>query len=795
MKMPARKIVRNLKIAVAWCSYLAAFATAAGFGVRDRPASASTIQVSTYHGDGHRTGWNSQETLLAPAKVASAGFRELGNVALDGQVDAQPLYVGGQVIGRRAHNAIYTVTENDTVYAIDADTGAVLLQRNFGIPVPITKLPGFCNSNSGIVGINATPVIDPVARTLYVIVYTYENNAPVYRIHALDLGTLADKVPPVVVTGSGTLNPTNAKYDFNPATARSRAALLLNNGAVYAAFTGFCDLNANIARGWVLGWDAGTLLPLAPSVLLSRESSTPNNYFLSTVWMSGYGIAVDNAGSLFVVTGNSDPSGTAYQPPYGIAQSVVKLSSDLATVQSVFTPAGGSGADYATLERSDLDFGAGGVMVLPPQPGPYPYLVVAAGKYGAMYLLNSNDLGGYDEGPFPYPDRIFNSYTIGTCYCGESYFAGADGVGRVVSSGGNNVMVWRVNSSGIPSLSQESISAPIVNGTNQGFFTTISSNGVRAKSQVIWALGRPIDASAPIVTLYAFDPSAIDGSGRMATLFAGAAGSWPRFGRANLVPTVANGRVYVGSYKQLAIFGLSGTSDLVSFTASGTLAEGVGPLVNVVVDGKIIGTTSVGTTTATYSFSTTLAPNIHHDIQIQYINDITLPRRDRNLILNSIGVDGRTISATSAYEVYHAQAGGQGDIPSSGNMYWSGTAEFRLPATLFPLMPAGVKSLKTSVVARTSTTPSIQAEADPILPGHSLYGFLTAMQKGALTLRTRTGALIAVDDSEAVKTHRSVIPVIGGALLVHGEYDAAGVLHAVSILKAQDLKTLWGQDS
>jgi len=283
----------------------------------------------------------------------------------------------------------------------------------------------------------------------------------------------------------------------------------------------------------------------------------------------------------------------------------------------------------------------------------------------------------------------------------------------------------------------------------------------------------------------------------MATLFTGAAGSWPSPGNANLVPTVANGKVYVASYKQLAIFGLSsgGTSDVVSFTAYGTQAAGVGPLVNVIVDGKTIGSTSVGTTTATYAFNTTIAPNTAHDIQIQYTNDTVINGQDRNLILNSIGVDGRTTLATSSYEIYHAQAGGQGDFPSDGNMYWKGTAEFSLPATLFPSMAAAVKSAKTSAVLKSSTAPSIQADPGPALPGHSVYGVLVAMQKGSLTLRTREGKLVTIDNSLAVKSYQSVIPVVGGALLVRGDYDQAGVLHATSILRAKNLKTLWGKGS
>ena len=123
-------------------------------------------------------------------------------------------------------------------------------------------------------------------------------------------------------------------------------------------------------------------------------------------------------------------------------------------------------------------------------------------------------------------------------------------------------------------------------------------------------------------------------------------------------------------------------SDTISFTASSTLAGAIGAQVNLIVDGKVIGSATVGTAAATYSFNTTLAANTAHDIQVQYTNDAVINGQDRNLSLKSIGVDGQTISATSSYEVYHAQ--GQGNLSSDGNMYWNGTAEFSLPASLFP---------------------------------------------------------------------------------------------------------------
>jgi hypothetical protein len=215
----------------------------------------------------------------------------------------------------------------------------------------------------------------------------------------------------------------------------------------------------------------------------------------------------------------------------------------------------------------------------------------------------------------------------------------------------------------------------------------------------------------------------------------------------------------------------------------------------VIVDGKKVGSTSVGTTTTTYTFNAVLAPNVAHDIQIQYTNDTVIKGQDRNLILRSIATDGQTTLATSSYEVYHsAVGGGPGDIPSSGNMYWNGTAEFSLPATLFPSLAPALKVAKRSAGLKSSQTPSIQAEPTPAVADHAVYGVVVAMRMGILTLQTRTGVL-TVDARDALRTHRSVVPTIGGALLVRGQYSGAGVLHAQSILRAKNLTTLWGKDS
>lgn len=509
----------------------------------------SQQSVTTYHYDNLRSGWNSQEEILTSSSVSSPSFGLLYSVALDDQVDVQPLVVPRVYFGGGAHagehDVVYVATENDTVYAIDARTGTILLQRSLGSPVPS---PLGCNNNGPNVGINGTPVIDRDHDTMYVIAYTLEAGSPVYRIHALDLRTLADRVPPVVVAASHILK-NGSSFAFNATYQRQRPGLLLANGNVYAGFGSFCDFRADVSRGWVLGWRAGSLTPLPSNQLNDQLATTPTNFFLSSVWMSGYGLAADNRGYLYFVTGNSDPTSgpTTYDGFYNIQESVVKLAPDLSKVADLFTP-----SNVQSLDEADEDYGSGGALLVPEQPGSIPRLVAAAGKDGRMFLLNRDNLGGYTPGG---PDKDVSVQDIGGCWCGQSYFRNyADGLGRIVTSGGNNVIVWKLQTSPSVTLTQEGVSPALAGGQDPGFFTTVSS-GWNGKGAIIWAVARPNNPSPANVVLYAFSGQA--NAGQLAPLFQANAGTWPNVGgNANLVPVVANGRVFVASYRQLAVFGL-----------------------------------------------------------------------------------------------------------------------------------------------------------------------------------------------------------------------------------------------
>lgn len=603
----------------------------------------ASVSVTTYHFNNRRNGWNNAEAVLTPANVSSSSFNLLHAVPLDEQVDVQPLILASQAIaGQGTHDVVYVATENNSIYAIDATTGAVLLQRNFGPPVPVTN----CNNNSVVIGIDSTPVIDPTTGFIYVMVYTWEPptaGTQSFVLHAIAPSTLKDAIPPKTVTASHKLS-NGSTYNFQAGVARQRAALLAQNGNVYAGFAGRCDQNGNLARGWILGWNSASLSPLASNIVTDIEATSVNNFFLTSIWMSGYGLAAEGAGNLMFSTGNSDKSGTAYSPTLNLSESAVKIDLNLTQVKDFFTP-----SNVANLDQHDSDFGSGGLMALPTQPGSIPYLLVAGGKQWNMYLLNRTSMGKYTPGG---PNKVVGDYLMGTsqtgggmCECGPSYFGASDGIGRIVSSGGNQIIVWRLQTSPStkPTLVKETLLPPTqfpVTLQDGGNFTSISSNGTLADTAIIWTVRRPVDPIARDVTLYAFDAS------RGTTLFTQTAGTWPHRGNANIVPVPVNGKVYVASYKQLAIFG--------------------------------------------------------------------------------IGPAGATISSPLA------------------------------------------------------------AAEPPPLGGHRVSGTVLSLSDGTLTIRTRTGRLVAVLATEAIRLYQAVPLSVGINIQAEGSYDADGTLFALTILRAKE---------
>lgn len=516
-------------------------------------AAVAGTDITTYHVDAQRTGWNSTEAQLTPQEVAGKSFGLLRSLDVDDQIDAQPLVVSDQLIDGRAtvSDVVYVATETNSVYAFDPTSGEQLLHVNLGAPVPRSVLPGGCLNNGQTIGVTSTPVIDVTHETMYVVAYTLENGTPTYRIHALNLRNLTDRVPPPVIKSVVNASQTDP-VRFDASVNRQRAGLVLANGNIYAAFASFCDLKTSASRGWVMGWQQDTLKPLPSHPFVDRKAAGAAAWFLSSIWMSGAAPAVDGNGRLYVVTGNKiDVPNGAPPGEREMSESVAAISGDLRMVSEYFTP-----HNRDELDVGDQDFGSGGIMVLPEQDGPVPRLATAAGKDGNLYLLDRDHLGGFAANG---PDKVVGKYEIGGCFCVQSYFVGQDGTPRIVTSGGRNVMVWKIVTS--PSsirLEREIVSHPVDSGQFPGFMTSVSSNGT--DSAVIWAVSHPPDKGPRTVMLHAFDAT------NATRLFSQPAGNWPNFdGTANVMPVVANGKVYVAAYRSLSIFGLRvPTKNLVS---------------------------------------------------------------------------------------------------------------------------------------------------------------------------------------------------------------------------------------
>jgi outer membrane protein assembly factor BamB len=512
-------------------------------------ADAKPVDITTYHYDNFRTGWNSKEKTLTPANVASAKFGLIASTVLDDQVDAQPLILGNQSVnGLSAREVVYIASEGNTVYAVDANTGDILLQRNLGTPVPRTSLPGQCTNGGPNLGINSTPAMDPQTHTIYLIAYTYESQKPVYRVHALDPSTLEDTVTPRLIKASAKLSD-GSTYNFDPHESRQRPGLLLSKGTLYAGFGSFCDYDANLSRGWILGWTVKKLKPLPANELTDSLAHSTNNFFLSAIWMSGYGLAGSAAGDVYFITGNSDYAGNSFDPVNNIEESVVQMPPDLSGVKHLFTPMDAQHG-WKALDQADMDFGAGGFMLLPPQQGQPSNLAVATGKAAVTYVFNADDVSnGQGNG-----GKEYSNINTDACWCGPSYFVGSDGKPRIVTSGNNSAKSYKLTATGTPKLTLDKTLGQVEGVYFPGFLTSVSSIGTKAETGIVWAMGRPTDFSQEVIKLHAFDAE------KGGQIFVTNAGYWTNsISDSNTVPVVANGKVYIATVKSLTIYGLNTT--------------------------------------------------------------------------------------------------------------------------------------------------------------------------------------------------------------------------------------------
>jgi hypothetical protein len=450
------------------------------------------VNVLTQHNDLSRDGANTSETILTPANVNTNTFGKLFSDSVDGQVYAQPLYVQNLSISGGTHNVTFVCTENNSVYAFDADTaGITYWQTNLGTPFTPD-----CSDLTPVVGITGTPVIDLSRGTLYV--DTKLASGPAHMLHALDITTGNEKF-------GGPVN-ISASNNFNASLEHQRPGLLLLNGVVYLAFGSHCDLGSY--QGFVLGYNATNL-----SQVYSYDVTPTGGG--GAVWSGGMAPAADTNGNIYIMTGNGDFDGTN-----NFGESMIKLNSSL-VVQDYATP-----SDWSSLNDGDQDFGSGGVVLLP------THYAVGIGKDGILYLADVNNMG--HVGNFAQGFQAQNSGdTVGKS---PVYWQGPSRQYLFVLHSYSPTESFEFTGTNIITTPLGTASYTI--GDRCGGLS-LSANGTT--NGILWEIDDDNNLRA------------YDAVNFPKLLWSGSVGTYVKM----TCPTIANGKVYVGTSSNLSVWGLT----------------------------------------------------------------------------------------------------------------------------------------------------------------------------------------------------------------------------------------------
>jgi hypothetical protein len=711
-----------------WWTRLSAFILL--LGMATITAHAQT-PVLTQHNDIGRSGQNASETKLTPSNVNSGQFGKLFSLPVTGQVYAQPLYVPNLTINGASHNVLIVATEGDNVYAFDADSntganGAALWHASVidtahgaasgATPVPFTTVG--CTDMQPQSGITATPVIDTTTGTIYLEAKSLENGKAVHRIHALDITTGNEKsFGPAVInalpngvpgTGDGSVS---GVLQFDDLTQNSRPGLLLSNGTIFIGYASHCDNGPY--HGWLFAYSETSLARLA------YFNTTPYGG-LGGFWSSGAGLAADSSGNLFLATGNG--SFDTNNPRIDYADSILKMSyaSGSFTVTDYFTP-----YNQASLSGGDTDLGSGGVLLLPDQPGPFPHELVEAGKQGTIYLVNRDVMTTtpphYCNGCSSDPEivqestagKIGGMWSMPAYWNNTLYFAGSgDQLKSIALS--NGTLNYSAITSSSPSFgfpgATPSISA---NGTTNGIVWLIDSS----------QYGNPGPGPGPAV-LHAFNAANVANelyNSTQAGANRDAAGNAVKFA----VPTVTNGKVYVGATNEVDVYGLLSGGTAVAATpvispASESVTSSIPVSITDSTAGSAIYYTTDGTTPVPGSGST-----------VKYAGTFTLTSSDT---VKAVAAATGFKTSAVASQIYTIQSNPITSVNDSGGFTASGLAlsgSAILNGTRLRVTDGGVNEAGSGFVTTPMNIQSFTADFSFQLTNPNADGFTFTIHGGS----------------------------------------------------------------
>jgi iron transport multicopper oxidase len=517
--------------------------------------AAATVQDvdSTMAADPERTGFYPNQPALDPVTVGSPFFGQIFDASVDGSIYAQPLVAAG---------VLFIATETNHLYALDPGTGAVIWTRDLGTPFQASDLN--CGDLQPSIGVTGTPAIDAATGTAYLLSKSYANGVSgtaIWTAHAVDLATGAERDGfPVTIAGAASNAPTQV---FDPTHQHQRPGLLLMNGVVYAAFGAHCDERPY--QGWIVGVSTrGFVQTMWTS---EADAGNPSG---GGIWMSGGGLVSDDDGQILFATGNdwtnyADPI-PGRRPPANLGESIVRLTvqadGSLAATD-FFSPGNRTACNVA-----DADVGSGAPIALPAVFGTpsHPDVLAQAGKPGWLYLLDRDDLGGYQMGPGG-ADKLLASiggYAGAGVWSKPSVWPGDGGylylpvangcTSSVDPAGCLRAYHAGATADGTPSLA--------LAGTTSSSFAygssavVVTADGTRSGSALLWTIWSSGWTGAGS-ELRAYDAVPVDGT--LPLRYLAGIGTSAKF----TTPAVGDGRIYVGTRDGHVLgFGITGTPAL-----------------------------------------------------------------------------------------------------------------------------------------------------------------------------------------------------------------------------------------
>jgi hypothetical protein len=566
-------------------------------------------------------------TQAAITATTGSTFHQQYSVAVKGAVYGQPLVLPNVVYnGTTYADVVYVVTEQDYVYAINGSNGKILWSDNL-VPSGYTYLTSTVDLNGcttilpspGYVGITSTPVIDVSQNTgtnntitsgiLYTVARTKTTTSPVTYVQTLYAISVTDGTVKASkqIGGTYTSGSVSISFDSDYAhTQNQRGALLAvpvtgQNPQIFITWAAHCDAANFPYNGWLMSYQLNASLNALTqtSIWMSVPSDTS---YEGGIWEGGSGPAADGGGHIYFSIANGDANVNTSTPPndnptscatspcdYGNSILRMQLSGSPATlaVQDFFTV-----FDWKSRNNKDYDLGSGGVMLLPFQSSGNPQnLLAQAGKEGSIYLLRTDKghMGGYNGGG---ADQVTQYIASALCYqtvpvteCGiwgapAWWTTGSGGAG---SSG---YAYWGGKNLGLMQFKFYPNGSSCTGTTGAGFCTTptattthtfgwpgptptVSAPSNSSTKAIVWLIDAGNASSGGKANLWAFDGATLnclfstDSKATSCTRTSSAdvpAGIAVKF----TVPSVANGKVYVGtaggsstSGGYLNIYGLS----------------------------------------------------------------------------------------------------------------------------------------------------------------------------------------------------------------------------------------------